>query len=88
MAMADWQSATLGTFAVQLASDLPGAGQPPDSRLLLCLINRDEIPVPFLLPAGVWQQRCDSSAPQPFAAGRRETTSLVAARSIQLLSRE
>ncbi|WP_300320964.1 glycogen debranching protein GlgX [Accumulibacter sp.] len=80
MAVNDWQSATLGTFAMLLGAEAPG-GTP-----LLCLINRDEIPVPFLLPPGVWQQLCDSSAPAPFASGRRKTTSPVAARSVQLLS--
>ena len=80
MAVNDWQSATLGTFAMLLGAEAPGG------TALLCLINRDEIPVPFLLPPGVWQQLCDSSAPAPFASGRRKTTSPVAARSVQLLS--
>ena len=80
MAVNDWQSATLGTFAMLLGAEAPGG------TALLCLINRDEIPVPFLLPPGVWQQLCDSSAPAPFASGRRKTPSPVAARSVQLLS--
>ncbi|WP_291993633.1 glycogen debranching protein GlgX [Candidatus Accumulibacter sp. ACC003] len=81
MGVNDWQSATLGTFALQLA------GEAPDDGALLCLINRDEIPVPFLLPPGAWQQLCDSSAASPFASVQRETTSPVAARSVQLLTR-
>jgi len=88
MRVADWQSKKLGAFAMQLAPDTPAAGQAGDSGTLLCLINRDEIPVPFLLPAGIWEQVCDSSADTAFASCRREKTTPVAARSVQILSRE
>jgi hypothetical protein len=62
MRVADWQSKKLGAFAMQLAPDTPAAGQAGDSGTLLCLINRDEIPVPFpasgrYLGAGLRQQR-------------------------------
>ncbi len=86
MRVADWQSRKLGAFGLQLAPETASAGSFDDT--LLCLINRDEIPVSFLLPTGVWQQVCDSSAHSPFAAGRREKTSPVAARSVQILHRE
>ena len=88
MGVADWQSNKLGAFALQLAPQ-PGNGtSAPSNATLLCLINRDEIRVPFLLPSGVWKQLCDSSAQEPFASFRREKTSPVAARSVQLLSLE
>ncbi len=85
MRVADWQSRKLGAFGLQLAPETASAGSFEDT--LLCLINRDEIPVSFLLPSGVWEQVCDSSAHVPFAAGRREKTSPVAARSVQILRR-
>ncbi|WP_313950751.1 glycogen debranching protein GlgX [Accumulibacter sp.] len=84
----DWQSAKLGAFGLQLASREAGSGKAKGGPTLLCLINRDEIPVPFLLPPGVWKQICDSSAKTPFTSCRREKTSPVAARSVQLLSLE
>jgi glycogen operon protein len=80
MGVADWQSKKLGVFGLQLAAD-------PENSSLLCLINRDDIPVPFLLPAGDWWQVCDSSAEAAFAACRREHTAPVAAHSVQLLHR-
>ncbi len=86
MGVADWQSKKLGALGLQLSSLAAVEGEPGVGRGLLCLINRDEIPVSFLLPAGSWQLLCDSSAPEPFAAGRRERTSTVAARSVQLLA--
>jgi hypothetical protein len=52
---------------------------------LLCLINRDDDQTSFLLPAGVWQQICDSSAPAPFAIHLREKMTSVEARSVQIL---
>jgi len=54
---------------------------------LLCLINRDDNQTSFLLPAGVWQQICDSSAQAPFAPHTRTISTPVAARSVQILSR-
>ncbi|MEF8701848.1 MAG: glycogen debranching protein GlgX [Candidatus Accumulibacter sp. UW26] len=80
MHVADWHSKKLGVFGMQLAAD-------PENSSLLCLINRDDIPVPFLLPAGDWWQVCDSSAEAAFAACRREHTAPVAAHSVQLLHR-
>jgi len=82
MAVGDWQTRNLSAFGVQLA---PETSQ---GRVVLCLINRGDIPVPFLLPEGIWQQRCDSSADKPFASGRRQKSSPVAARSVQILCRE
>ena len=64
---------------------LPAAGSGPEGETLLCLINRDNVPVPFLLPAGAWQQICDSSAPAPFAIHLREKMTPVEARSVQIL---
>lgn len=86
MRVADWQSKKLAAFGMQLAPEMPTTG---DHRpTLLCLINRDEIPVSFLLPPGGWLQICESGAHSPFAACRREKTTPVAARSVQILARE
>lgn len=86
MRLSDWQSRKLGALACQLAPETQSDGAAGEGALLLCLINRDEIPVSFLLPEGVWQQLCDSSSSAPFATHRREKTSPVAARSVQILS--
>jgi hypothetical protein len=88
MGISDWQSNKLGAFGLQLAPEASADTPAESGATLLCLINRDEIPVPFLLPPGVWKQLCDSSAQAPFASCRREKTSPVAARSVQLLSLE
>lgn len=85
MRNADWESRKLGALGLQLAPDLPAAGSARDGETLLCLINRDNVPVPFLLPAGAWQQVCDSSAPAPFAIHLRENMTPVEARSVQIL---
>jgi hypothetical protein len=57
-------------------------------QTVLCLINRDEIPVSFILPPGFWSQLCDSSARPAFAVERREKTSVAPARSVQILALE
>ena len=88
MRHADWESKKLGAFGLQLAPDLPAAGSARDGETLLYLINRDDLPVSFLLPTGAWQQVCDSSAPVPFTIHLREKTTPVAARSVQILSME
>ncbi|EXI87203.1 MAG: hypothetical protein AW12_02055 [Candidatus Accumulibacter sp. BA-94] len=76
----------LGAFGLLLtpltADGHRDAGHPD----LLCLINRDDIPVSFL-PAGSWQQICDSSAETAFASPHRERATPVAARSVQILCR-
>jgi hypothetical protein len=77
--------ASLAHSVCSLPPETSTDGQADDHRILLCLINRDEIPVSFLLPAGVWWQVCDSSAPSPFAACQRERTSTLPARSVQIL---
>jgi isoamylase len=82
MRHADWQSKKLGTFGLQLAPEAQ------DGETLLCLINRDDNQASFLLPAGVWQQICDSSTQAPFAPHMREISTPVAARSVQILSLE
>ena len=87
MRVADWQSKKLGAFAMQLAADTSAVGATRDT--LLCLFNRDEIPVSFLLPGeAVWWQVFDSSAQASFTRLQREKTSLVPARSVQILSRQ
>ena len=87
MRVADWQSKKLGAFAMQLAADTSAVGATRDT--LLCLFNRDEIPVSFLLPGeAVWWQVFDSSAQEPCARLQREKSSLVPARSVQILSRQ
>jgi glycogen debranching enzyme GlgX len=88
MRVSDWQSRKLGTFGLQLAPVTTDVGQENEQRTVLCLINRDEIPVSFLLPDGLWRQVCDSSAEPAFAACRRQKTTPVAARSVQILSLE
>ncbi|WP_300450992.1 glycogen debranching protein GlgX [Accumulibacter sp.] len=83
MGVADWQSKKLNALGVLLA---PPPAEVDAGATLLCLFNRDEIPVSFLLPHGAWLQICDSSAQAPFAVCQRERTSTVPARSVQLLS--
>ncbi|KFB75670.1 glycogen debranching protein GlgX [Candidatus Accumulibacter cognatus] len=88
MDYADWESKKLGTFGLQLAPDRTDLGHSQDREtFLLCLINRDDNQTSFLLPAGVWQQICDSSAQAPFAPHTRTISTPVAARSVQILSR-
>ena len=87
MRVADWQSRKLASLAVELGAE-PGSTDGAGARTLLCLLNRDEIPVSFILPEGTWLQLCESSARQPFAGARHEKTSVVPARSVQLLSLE
>ncbi len=87
MRVADWQSRKLASFAMQLAPEQAGADGLA-GQSVLCLVNRDEIPVSFILPPGVWLQLCDSSARRAFAVERREKTSLAPARSVQILSLE
>lgn len=82
MATGDWQAKSLSVFGLQLAPETP------TGRLLICLINRGDIPVPFLLPEGSWRQVCDSSADAPFDSCHRQKSTPVAARSVQLLCRE
>jgi glycogen operon protein len=86
MKLADWQSKKLGALGMLLAAEMPAVST--DEGSLLCLINRDEIPVSFLLPKGKWRQVCDSGAAEPFASCQREKTTPVTARSVQILSRE
>jgi glycogen debranching enzyme GlgX len=89
MRVADWQSKKLGAFGMQLAAEIIAVGATQDTETLLCLFNRDEIPVSFLLPGeAVWWQVFDSSAQAPCARLQREKTSLVPARSVQILSRQ
>jgi len=87
MRVGDWQSKKLGAFGLHLTA--PAAAGDRDSAQpdLLCLINRDDIPVSFLLPADTWQQVCDSSAEAAFASCQRERATPVAARSVQILCR-
>jgi pullulanase/glycogen debranching enzyme len=87
MRHADWESKKLGTFGLQLAPDRPAVGKAQDGETLLCLINRDDNQASFLLPAGGWQQICDSSTQAPFAPHMREISTPVVARSVQILSR-
>ena len=75
-------------FGLQFTPEAAVGHLAQESCALLCLINRDEIPVSFLLPAGVWEQVCDSSAQTPFATCRREKASTVPARSVQFLRLE
>jgi len=82
MATGDWQAKSLSVFGLQLAPETASG------RLLICLINRGDIPVPFLLPEGTWLQLCDSAAGAPFGPCHRQKSTPVAARSVQLLCRE
>ena len=87
MRVTDWQSRKLASLAVQLAPE-PASADGLGAHTLLCLINRDEIPVSFIVPEGVWRQHCESSARQPFASEQRVKTSVVPARSVQILTLE
>jgi glycogen debranching enzyme GlgX len=81
MRIADWQSATLGAFGLQLAPPTGDDGE----RSLLCLINREAKAVVFHLPSGNWRQLCDSSAEAPFAPVQRIKNYRVPSRSLQML---
>ncbi|MCM8614246.1 glycogen debranching protein GlgX [Accumulibacter sp.] len=87
MRVSDWQSKKLAAFGLHLTAPRRLRERDVDVADLLCLINRDEIPVSFLLPAGNWQQICDSNAEVAFASCQRERTTPVAARSLQILCR-
>lgn len=87
MRVADWQSKKVDALGMELAAEPLDGGEMTESETVLCLINRDEEPVSFVLPTGVWQQICDSSAVRPFTSCVREKTSTVHARSVQILVR-
>ncbi|MCM8597030.1 glycogen debranching protein GlgX [Accumulibacter sp.] len=86
MRVGDWQSRKLGALGIQLTPEATAGGNEDVGSPVLCLISRDDIPVSFLLPEGAWRQICDSSSAAPFATIRREKTTLVAARSVQVLT--
>jgi glycogen operon protein len=79
----DWHGPRQGTLGFLLAPT-DGAANPPQT--LLVLINREPETQSFVLPPGIWQQLCDSSADAPFAPLPRQDSSPVAARSVQLLA--
>jgi len=87
MRVGDWQSRKLGAFGLHLTASTSAGDRDAAQPDLLCLINRDDIPVSFLLPPGSWQQVCDSSADEAFASCQRERATPVAARSVQILCR-
>ena len=87
MRVGDWQSRKLGAFGLHLTASTAAGDRDAAQPDLLCLINRDDIPVSFLLPPGSWQQVCDSSADEAFASCQRERATPVAARSVQILCR-
>ncbi len=88
MSGTDWHSPPRGALAFFLAPEVTAdAGE--NAQTLLVLINRDSDAQTFHLPPGSWQQVCDSSSSAPFANSlSRVDTSLVAARSVQLLAQE
>ena len=79
---ADWDSAQHGMLGFVLAAEDNIAPR------LLVLINRHDDSINFRLPPGVWQQLCDSGAKAAFIPELRQGSSLVTARSVQLLSLE
>ena len=87
MRVSDWQSKKLAAFGLHLTAPREQREGNAAVADLLCLINRHEIPVSFLLPAGNWQQICDSHAEAAFASYQRERTTPVSARSLQILCR-
>ncbi len=87
MRVGDWQSKKLAAFGLHLTASKEQRDADAAVGDLLCLINRDDIPVSFLLPAGNWQQICDSNTEAAFASCQRERTTPVAARSLQILCR-
>jgi glycogen operon protein len=79
---ADWDSAQHGMLGFVLAAEDNIAPR------LLVLINRHDDSINFRLPPGVWQQLCDSGTEAAFIPELRQGSSLVTARSVQLLSLE
>jgi glycogen operon protein len=88
MSELDWHSPPRGALGFVLVPETT-ANSGANSQTLLVLINRDSGAQTCHLPPGPWRQICDSSADAPFAIVLpRMDTSLVAARSVQLLSQE
>ena len=80
----DW-AAPSGTLAFILAG-ATASETAAEEHDVLVLINRDPVAKCFRLPPGVWHQLCESSSDTPFAPVKRHESSLVAARSVQLLT--
>ena len=78
----DWQCREAATLGLILA---PCAKPGTAAQTLLVLINRDALDQNFILPPDSWLQICDSAGDTPFAPLQRQHTSLVTARSVQLL---
>ena len=80
----DWNSGQPGALGFILSAPENMA----NSQTLLVLINRDPHGLNFMLPAGAWQQLCDTSANEPFALLQRQDTQPLPARSVQILSQD
>ncbi len=79
---------TIGALGLVLAPEGTGSSD-ANSETLLVLINRDSDAQTFRLPPGSWRQICDSSSDIPFALLLpRQDSSIVPARSVQLLAQE
>ena len=84
----DWHSPPRGALGLVLAPEDTGSSD-TNSETLLVLINRDSDAQTFHLPQGSWRQICDSSSETPFASLLpRQDSSIVPARSVQLLSQD
>ena len=77
----DWHAPHGGMLGAILAPETR------EGETLLILINRTPCAHPAGLPSGVWQQRCDSSAEQPFANHEVTSTCSTPAHSVQILAR-
>ena len=86
MSDSDWHTPLRGALGFVLAPDDHAAENQIASQTLLVLINRDADAQTFRLPAGAWQQICDSSSDTPFAALSCQDSSTLAARSVKLLA--
>ena len=84
----DWNSAHQGTLGFILAPEDAHSAVAAVAETLLVLINRDADALDVRLPPGTWQQLCDSSSDAPLAPALRQRVSVLAARSVQLLSRK
>ena len=86
MSDSDWHTPLRGALGFVLAPDDSAAENEAPPQTLLVLINRDADAQTFRLPAGAWQQVCDSGSDAPFAAQPCQDSSTLAARSVRLLA--
>ncbi len=84
MSIDDWHAGQQDGLGFILAP--PEAAAP--GTTLLVLFNRHAEALHVHLPAGTWQLLCDTAAERPFQPAPRQESTLLAGRSVHLLSRE